>query len=350
MKRPYRCVMSNSISVSCIVPVYNGGKNWTRVLDALGALVPPPREIIIVDDGSTDDSHRLAVERGFVVLSTLKKNSGPAVARNLGAAHAQGDVLYFVDADVLVYPDAVGRVMAVLADPQWSAVFGTYDDTPDDAGFVSQYKNLFHHFVHQTSSSEATTFWAGCGAIRREKFLQLDGFSTTYTRPLIEDIELGQRVAAAGGKIKLDKELQVKHLKRWTLWSLLLTDIRDRALPWAELIVHQGQLPADLNLKPANRISALLCWLLVLAVAGMLWVPYLWAGVLILILVLVGLNFDLYRFYFSKRGVAFTLRAIPLHWLYYLYSSAAFAYVMLTHALNMKPRPHVTQTAPHQNA
>lgn len=342
--------MLNSISVSCIVPVYNGGKNWTRVLDALGALVPPPLEIIIVDDGSTDDSRQLAVEHGFAVLSTLKKNSGPAVARNLGAAHAQGDVLFFIDADVLVYPDAVGRVSADLVDSQWSAVFGTYDDTPDDAGFVSQYKNLFHHYVHQTSSREATTFWAGCGAIRRDKFLQLDGFSTTYTRPLIEDIELGQRLAAAGGKIKLDKELQVKHLKRWTLWSLLLTDIRDRSLPWAELIVHRGELPADLNLKPANRISAVLCWLLVLCAAGTVLSRYLWTGVLVSMVVLVGLNFDLYRFYFRKRGAWFTLRAIPLHWLYYLYSSAAFAYVIFTDALNTKLRPHVTQTAPHQNA
>ncbi len=341
--------MPNPQTISCIVPVYNGGKNWTRVLDALAALHPASGEIIIVDDGSDDDSHNLALARGFQVLSTTKPRSGPAVARNLGAAHAQGDVLFFIDADVLVYTDAVARVTNALCDAKVSAIFGTYDDAPDDPSFVSQYKNLLHHYVHQTSNVQAASFWAGCGAIRREVFRQLDGFSTTYTRPLIEDIELGTRVQSAGGEIRLVKDLQVKHLKRWTLLSLLVTDIRDRALPWAALIVHQGKLPADLNLKISNRISAVLCWLLLVTIAATFLVPLFWIISLAIIAALVALNFDLYRFLIRKRGAWFMLRAIPLHWLYYLYSSAAFAYVIFANALNGKSRARVqpTPSKPH---
>lgn len=333
--------------ISLIVPVYNGGKNWTRVLDALVSLTPPPAEILIVDDGSTDSSRAEAAARGLTVLTTSRPRSGPAVARNLGAQHAQGDILFFIDADVLVRPDAVARVARALADPTISAIFGTYDDMPDDLSFVSQYKNLFHHYTHQTSHTEATSFWAGCGAIRSDLFRQLDGFSTTYTRPLIEDIELGYRVIRAGGSIRLLKDLQVKHLKRWTFVSLLVTDIRDRALPWAALIAHQGKLPADLNLKVANRISAVVCWLLLGGIAASIFIPPLWLGVLALDLALVGLNWNLYRFFYHKRGILFALRAIPLHWLYYLYSSAAFAYVMLGGVFN--PNRQATATTPAPN-
>ena len=67
--------------------------------------------------------------------------------------------------------------------------------------FVSQYKNLFHHFVHQDASGTATSFWAGCGAIRRDIFLRLGGFNTAYKRPSIEDIELGYRLTRAGHRI-----------------------------------------------------------------------------------------------------------------------------------------------------
>lgn len=120
-------------AVSIIVPVYNGGKNWSRCLDALVALNPPPLEIIVVDDGSTDDSADAAQPRGFTVLYTEQPQSGPARARNLGAAYAHGDILFFVDADVVVYPDAVERVTRALNDTSVSAIFGSYDDAPDDA-------------------------------------------------------------------------------------------------------------------------------------------------------------------------------------------------------------------------
>ncbi len=333
--------------LSVIVPVYNGGKNWTRVLDALSALQPAPREIIIVDDGSDDDTRSVALTRGFQILSTAKPRSGPAVARNLGAARAQGEILFFLDADVLVEPDAIARVKNAFNDSNVSAIFGTYDDAPDDPAFVSQYKNLSHHYVHQTSNEQAASFWAGCGAIRRDMFRQLDGFSTTYTRPLIEDIELGTRVQRAGGAIRLLKDLQVKHLKRWTLRSLIVTDIRDRALPWATLIAQQGNLPTDLNLKISNRISALLCWLLLATFAATFFSSSFWFGALAIVLALVALNFDLYRFFFRKRGVWFTLRALPLHWLYYLYSSAAFAYVMLFSARNGKLPAPTNPTSEH---
>ena len=77
----------------------------------------------------------------------------------------------FVDADVVMPPGGLGLIAEDFRrDPELAAVFGSYDDTPAWTTFISQYKNLMHHYVHQTSSESAATFWAGCGAVRKTVF------------------------------------------------------------------------------------------------------------------------------------------------------------------------------------
>jgi hypothetical protein len=188
----------------------------------------------------------------------MPRRSGPASARNFGVRHSRGGIVLFIDADVVVRPDTIARVAAQFeTNPGLAAVFGSYDDDPSAKNFLSQYKNLFHHYVHQTGEGEIRTFWSGCGAIRRSSFLALGGFDPTYTRPSIEDIELGYRLRAAGAPIRLAKHIQVTHLKRWTFWDIVRTDLRDRALPWTALIARTRCLPDDLNLDWASRASAL---------------------------------------------------------------------------------------------
>ena len=88
-----------------------------------------------------------------------------------------------------------------------------------------------HCYVHQQSKRQACTFWTGCGAIRRSVFLEHSGFSERYLRPAIEDIELGYRLHSAGRRMILDREVQVKHLKHWTFWNVVKTDIMDGECP-----------------------------------------------------------------------------------------------------------------------
>src|SRR5207244_10593392 len=75
-------------------------------------------------------------------------------------------------------------------------------------------------------------------------------------RASIEDIEFGYRLRAAGHRIRLDPGLQGTHLKRWTLGSIVGTDVKRRALPWARLILESGHAPDDLNLARSQRVSA----------------------------------------------------------------------------------------------
>jgi glycosyltransferase involved in cell wall biosynthesis len=332
---------SNPIRISIIIPVYNNPRDLRECLAALIESSCSGSEIIVVDDGSTDDTPSVATEMGVPVLQ-LVKNSGPSAARNYGVRHARGDIIFFVDADVVVMPGAVSRVLKTFNEqPDVDAVFGSYDALPRIKGVVSQYRNLLHHFVHQKGNPEASTFWAGCGAVRRAAFEEIGGFDEKRFPRCIEDIELGYRLRRAGHRILLDKGLHGMHLKRWTLRSMIRTDIMCRAVPWTRLILESKEAPHDLNLKGGQRLSVVLAGL---ASLFLVFAPFraglleLSAGAFVAVLVL---NRDLYAFFFHQRGFFFTTACIPLHVLYYLYSGLTFLYVWLDFQLRgaVPPQP-----------
>lgn len=311
--------------ISIIIPVYNGEKFLPGCLDAVASSSYKKYELIVVDDCSTDDSARISRERGALVLRTSRQ-SGPAGARNLGAQKARGEVLFFVDADVVIKPDTLARVATIsIEHPDVAAVFGSYDDEPAEKNFISQYKNLFHSFVHQQARVEAETFWAGCGAIRRDVFLAMRGFDADrYPRPAIEDIELGYRMRTLGYRILLDKQIQGKHLKHWTLKSMLHADIFCRAVPWSMLIFESKGILNDLNLQTRDRISAALLGLSLLILPFSVFKPQLLPLLAVMLAVIPILNYKLYRFFLQRKGLAFAMQAFPLHLLYYLYSAITF--------------------------
>ena len=312
--------------ISVIIPVHNGGKLFDRCLTALKQTLYTNWECIVVEDGSTDNSVEIGYAHGVRLVSGMKRRLGPAQARNIGAQLARGEILFFVDADVLVQPGTVGHIAATMqADPSLAACFGSYDDQPSASNFLSQYRNLLHHYVHQHGKIDASTFWSGCGAIRRDLFLAIGGFNEQlYERPSIEDIELGYRLQAAGHRVQLEKLLQVKHMKRWTPRKMLITDVRDRALPWTRLILQGGGAPNDLNLNFSQRLSTAVAFIGLFSLGVTLFYAWAWLLVLLAALMLIWLNWPFYQFLGNKRGLRFALMALPWHWLYFLYSGASF--------------------------
>lgn len=301
----------------------------------------PSFEIILVDDSSTDDTVEIAKKMGVRVI-VLTRRSGPALARNLGVEQAKGEIVLFIDSDVEVRGDTIERVAASFKEnPEIAAVFGSYDEEPADKGFVSQYRNLFHHFHHQQFDSEAFSFWAGCGAVRKELFIQLGGFDhERYKKPSIEDIEFGLRVIKRGYRIILDKELQVKHLKGWRFSPMVWTDIFLRAVPWSGLIIETGYMPKGLNLKLSEKISSICVALMLLTLPFLFLsgtslyghgVPTLAALlIIVLFIAVVVLNRRLYTFFFRSKGAGFMLASIPLHLFYYIYSGLSFVFSWVT--------------------
>ena len=328
--------MSESPEISVIMPVYNGcafiGRSLPPLIDMLrrGELA----EVIVVDDSSTDDTAVMAAELGARVMPSGGR-LGPGGARNQAAVLARGGILWFVDADVVVHDDAARELQRAFEEPGITAVFGSYDDRPPAKNFLSQYKNLVHHFYHHRGRSEASTFWAGCGGVRKDAFLAVGGFDVVrYTRPSIEDIELGYRLRAAGGRILLWPALQGTHLKVWRFLNLIHTEVFCRAIPWSRLMLSQTGLVNDLNVGTTERLRAVVAGVFFAGCIASLhpavpgWVALAMLGMIALA------NASLLRLFYRRKGPLFALGGLLFHQVYYLYSSAAFAWCWVEFRIN----------------
>ena len=291
-----------------------------------------------------------------------------------------------------MHPDALAIAATELKnDPGLSAVFGSYDDQPGHGSFLSQYRNLFHHWVHQTGNEEASTFWTGCGAIRRDVFIEMGGFSPAYGGPSIEDIELGTRLHRSGYRIRLLKTMLGTHMKNWTFWNLIRTDIFHRGVPWMGLLLRERRAPNDLNLGLGSRVATLLAGLLGLSwlvlplmghAAGLLpaaafllaaticiwisnpankddsrnWIAVLlvisapltaysfapdpWAVIpMALILSLVCTHLAFFRYLMQKRSSTFAIAVIPMLVLFFLGCVVAALVGLIKHHLGAQPHP-----------
>lgn len=333
--------------LTVIVPAFNAVSTLRASLQALDASDLPRDEfeVILVDDGSTDETSLVGAEYCERVVRLAGKPHGPAFARNRGSEVARGEILVFVDADVTVHPDALRRLAARFrSEPDTAAIFGSYDDHPSSPGYVSQYRNLLHHYVHQRGRGEAQTFWAGLGGIRADEFHAVGRFDEWhYARPQIEDIELGRRVHLAGHRIALDPDIQGTHLKRWTVTTTLLADFRHRGVPWMWLLLQEGT-PASsgsLNVRNTEKVltglTAIALWMPVIAIITKnphwLWVT---AGVTLLLL---AANAGFYAFLLRVRGPLFALAAIPMHLTYYASNAVSVVIGWLQHHLFGEPIP-----------
>lgn len=313
-------------AITVVMPVYNGETYLKASLPPLiamladGALV----EVLIIDDGSTDASAAYAEGLGATVIGSGGRK-GPGAARNLAIDHARGDILWFVDADVVVHSSSAHYIHNAFAAPNVVAVFGSYDDRPAAPNFGSQYKNLVHHHYHQHADMDASTFWSGCGAVNKEAFSAIGGFDAeTYRMPSVEDVDLGYKLRQAGGTIRLDRRLLSTHLKVWSVVELVKTDIFRRAIPWARMMLRRSEVLDDLNVGTFERLRAVLAALLVFTVIAVVagWVRGWWLAPMLL--TILTANWHLFRLFHRRRGLVFAIAGLLFHQLYYLYSAAAF--------------------------
>jgi hypothetical protein len=189
---------------------------------------------------------------------------------------------------------------------------------------VSRFKNLLHHWTHQRSAATATTFWTGCGAIRRAVFVALGGFDPEQR--WLEDVELGHRLRAAGHRVQLDHSLQVTHLKRWTLASLIVSDIFHRALPWSEIAVRYSQPLRNLNGDLRGRISVGCAAAVPVFLLGAVAVePWLAAGAAASVGTLMIVNRRFYRLLSGRGGLRLAASGLVLHWVSLLAGGSAYA-------------------------
>lgn len=338
--------------LSVVMPAHRGGPDLEASIQALlgSDLDRSAWELVVAVDGDSmgmeeDEAAMIAMRNADAVVRLPGKPRGPSYVRNRGAEVARGDILVFVDSDVCVHPNTLRRFLERFdQEPGVSAIFGSYDDQPRGGGVVSRYRNLLHHYVHTTNSGPAETFWAGCGAIRSEAFHEVGGYDEWhFSSPQIEDIELGRRLRRCGHVIVLDGTIQACHLKKWTLGSVILTDLKSRGVPWTRLLLHEGPGTGGATLNISSRhqwcvaLTAVAFGILPAAIVFRSWWPLLISA--LCVAVILGLNAGFYRVLLRSAGPVVTLAAAPLLVMFYFASGLSAVSGWLAYALVGAPLP-----------
>ncbi|HCP46856.1 MAG TPA: hypothetical protein DIU15_12490 [Deltaproteobacteria bacterium] len=206
--------------VSIIVPAYQAASHLPSCVEALShqTAAKDSFEVLIVDDGSSDRTAETPLPQGYRLLHH-ERNRGAAAARNTGARAARGQVLLFVDVDVVPSEALVEAVLDLFFDPSTGeircrAATGCYDPEPANDGWFPRYKALWTWFCWRRTGearSDSDHLQGALCAISKAIFWQLDGFDEGYLGGSVEDYEFSTRLRSDGSQIMFDARIRGKH-------------------------------------------------------------------------------------------------------------------------------------------
>jgi len=297
--------------ISAVVPAFNAEQTMGACLDALRAQTTPHSdyEIIVVDDGSTDQTRAVAAARSVRVLT--QPNRGAAAARNLGAQNARGDILLFIDADST--PDArwIEAMTAPFADVSIAGVSG--EKKTRQTNLVARFVQLEYDFKYDRMDARGLTDFidSSTAGYRREIFLSNGGFDTTLMEA--EDTEFSFRLAERGYALVLVRDAIVYHTHPESLVEFLRRKYRYaiwRAVIYAR---YPRKAASDTRTPLSQKMQIVLAFLLLPAIVGALfWNGFAW-GVLALLAAFLATTLKFAaRCWRASRSVALTAPAILL--------------------------------------
>ena len=303
--------------ISVVMPVYNAEATLEECLGKLGQSTFEDFEVVVVDDGSTDRSKEI-MGRFPVRVVPSSGRVGPAAARNLGAQVATGEYLFFIDSDVMVRPNTLALLADGFARDGVDGFCGVQAAEMRHRDLVSQYKNLWMRWTYLRQTGDVPLFYTTAAGIRRDAFLRVGGFDAGYGTPNVEDTAFGQKLRRLGVRVRIHPQLEVEHVKRYSLGGLLRTDFM-RAVSLTRLKLRHAEDLGDNNTSvPASYMASVpLSGLAVLAlVLGIAvgWTPVTVAGALAVAGVL-GLNAGFLDAIRRSDGWGRALAAVPVLWL-----------------------------------
>ncbi len=286
--------------LSIVIPMYNAQDTLSLCLDRLYQSTYKDFEVLLVDDGSCDNS--LEIARKYPVkLIQMPKNQGAACARNKGAQEACGEILLFMDSDILVEKESFSILMDDFCDKDIAGVVGLLSSKLKFTNFSSNYKNLYMHYTYSMLPRYVSVFYTSFASVRREIFNECGGFDGNYLNATIEDIEIGERITAAGYKLIIDKRLQVEHLRHYHFDALLKTGFK-RASGIMKIMLRKkfsaekksGYQTSPFSFRAGIGISFLIVLALIKWALGGLGAYLMVAFLFYLVLFLLNVDFLLY--------------------------------------------------------
>lgn len=244
--------------VSVIVPAYNAHATLPLCLAALSQQDYPPHrtEIIVIDDGSQDDTAAIAQAADVRVIS--QPNAGPAAARNAGAAVAQGELLLFTDADCAPVPGWISALVAPFADGRIAGAKGAY--LTRQTGCVPRFTQLEYEDRYDRMAGAETIDFIDTysAAYRRDVFQANGGFDAIFPTASVEDQEFSFRLAEKGYRLVFAPQAQVYHRHNPTLQAYIRRKFYIGY--WKALLTrwHPGRLVRDSHTPQVLKVQMVL--------------------------------------------------------------------------------------------
>ncbi len=306
---PTKC-LADRWPISVVIPAYNAARHLELCLAALSHNDLSNAEVLVVDDGSTDETPSVVARYGFRRLEAGARQ-GPAAARNFGLRQALHPHVLFLDADIVLPEDALTRVRETLDlyehRSDVAGVLGQYAEDLPSHDFFTNYKNLSACYLYRITETQSPFLHTPIFCIRRTVLEEAGGFDARLTHG--EDFRLGAQLGSRGFRFVIDRHINGRHLKRYDFAGILREDWR-RVRQLASIRLPLEEKRFSYRAHRWNRLISLTLPGLALACAllGVIDRRFLAAGaVLIFGFLLLNLHF---LFYCRKvRGAWFALRA-----------------------------------------
>ena len=271
----------------------------------------------MVDDGSDDDSVEI-IKRFPCTLIPLAQHAGASHARNTGAKHSHGEILFFTDADCLLREDTLSRVRRGLSAAGPDVVLGgTYTPQPYDKDFFSRFQSIFIHHSETKNPLHPDYVATHAMAIKAGTFHNSGGFAENIG-PILEDVEYSHRLRRSGITLIMDPALHVQHIFNFTLFKSLCNAVRKTrywmvySLTNRDLFVDSGTASLELKFNVSTFFICIL--MLLLAFTLGMGTVNLFGGIALLMGTNAVINRRLIKAFYAANGSLFSLGAA----LYYL--------------------------------
>lgn len=323
---------------SIIIPVYNGEKTIGRCLRSVFDSIYKNFEVIVVDDGSTDETWKIV--QGFPCRAIrLDRNCGVATARNKGAEKAEGKILLFLDADVLVKKDSLNFIVdSFKKNSHITAVQGIYGKESPAQNLATFYKHYYNYYkFSKVPTRFLSSTSAFCLAIKKDVFKKVGGFDSNFPpHSAAEDVDLGLRLKKLNHPILLNRKLEVTHLKSYTLKSLLKTEFI-KVVSNVKLMLRSESFrdyPVSKNRKRdmLNIIFSIALSLLIFMSFLSIFFVQNWDSIgifLSLVIVFISLNCQLLNLIGKEKGFLTALGCLPIVYLDMLTAQIALIFGLI---------------------
>ena len=302
--------MENKISI--IIPTYNSESTIKECLDSVFNSNFKDFDVILISDKSTDGTVEIAKKYNCQIIE-LSENKGPAYVRNLGAKNAKGDILFFIDSDVIIKRDALSILNDEFNKKKNNVIQGIYSHKPN-YNTVTQFQQSFLCYYTWSKKIKYTdTLTSACFAIKKETFLHFKGFNTDIKSATCEDEEFGYTLIDNDNQILINRDLIVEHrinlsllkfIKRNFIMNFKTMKSFLRNKNYFKKKVNQNNYSSVLSSVPLLGLILLTLVILPLYYSQTMIIIFLFLNIIFLIL-----NLNFFYFVFIEKGL---LKAIGI--------------------------------------